>query len=218
MLRAARGWRDEWRSRSFVGAGLLFAVLTFLATCLAGHPLLTRDVAYAFWIALGLSLAMDPAAAAHTSARRSAPIPRAAVVLAIALAASVPIRSSRERSNANLENVALGLSDWYRDESGSWIRDVKGPATFFVPSGVPAVVIPLQLVSPVPSPVFADIVFNGRHADRVRLNPAGWTPVRLLLPEHAPSRFSRIDIRILAGERLVQTQDSLVRMGRLVYP
>lgn len=217
-FRAARGWSDDCRAGRFVGPGLLFGVLTFLATCLAGHPLLTRDVAYAFWVALGLLLALDPAVAEQATGRRSTTPRRAALVLAIALAVSVPFRSSRERSHADLGNVALGVSDWYRDGSGSWIRDVTGPATFFVPSDVPAVVIPLQIVSPVSRPLFADIVFNGRHADRVRLNPGGWTQVRLLLPEHASSRFSRVELRILAGEELVQPRDAVVRMGRLAYP
>jgi O-antigen ligase len=42
-------WKDgEWD-------GLKVGVLVFLATCLSGHPLLTADVAWVFWMALGLA-------------------------------------------------------------------------------------------------------------------------------------------------------------------
>jgi O-antigen ligase len=202
--------------------GLRLGIIAFLVTCLSGHPLLVRDVAYPFWIGLGLlaagrvtreggvERAMSPSPARHGSLSQQV---RWAGVLVAGLILSVPFRAAYERSHANLAETAFGVSDWYRSEDGRWVRDVRGLATVFVPQGSRFLVVPLQW-SGGSGPITIDFRFDGRQADRIRVEPDRWHDVRFLVPDSADVRFHRIDIVIGPAE---PGAGGRIRMGRLVY-
>jgi O-antigen ligase len=220
LLEAAgpRRVRPASHARDPAVRALTLGVLAFLITCLAGHPLLVPDVAYPFWIALGI-VAAAPATAGEAE-RLDAPGRAGAVThrrdvrwagaVAAMLVISVPFRAVHERRLADLAGAAFGVSDWYADPDGRLVRDVRGAATVFVPGGSRLVVVPLRWTGA--EPIMVGFRFDGRDADRIRLEPNRWHDVRFVVPPSASSRSRRLDV-VADGP----ATGGRVKMGRILY-
>jgi O-antigen ligase len=199
--------RQAWlarRSRDAMLAGLNAAVLTFLLTCLMGHPLLIREVAGAFWLVLGVvaawSLALQPAAAdsAERPGRRTRLLVAGAVVC---LAISVPVRAHRSLGNdAPLEQAAIGVSGWQFDDQGVRFRTMTGQAEFYVPGSACELHLPLR-VDPGGrlAMVEMEIRVDGQPANRVRAVGDSWRELRMLMPTDSNRRFHKIELRTSPG-------------------
>jgi O-antigen ligase len=200
---ARQAWRAG-RGRDAMLAGLIAAVLTFLLTCLTGHPLLIREVAAAFWLVLGVvaALSLDLQSAAADAAERSGRRPRLLVAGAVVcLAISVPVRAYRVLGNeAPLERAAIGVSGWQFDDQGVRFRTMTGQAEFYVPGSACELHLPLR-VDPGGrlAMVEVEIRVDGQPANRVRAVRDSWRELRMLMPIDSNRRFHRIELRTSPG-------------------
>ena len=175
--------------RRSVRAAFVFAVVTFLLTALLGHPLLTHEVAYPFWIALGLAAAGAPAA----GERSTAALRWVVVAAGLLLVATVPLRARYEQRHATLDGVALGMTGWQRDESGNLFRWAAPRSTVFVDSTARLVRLPVRATRDTACDLA--IWIDGRPADRVSVPSGFWQEIRLRLPMPREDRRSfRVDL------------------------
>ena len=124
--------------------GLGCGVVAFLMTCTTGHPFLTPEVVFPFWLVAGLMVALS----APTATRESAVVPTtslpAMAACAIALAVSVPVRA-REAPPGPRHGLAVeGLFDWEMGEDGRRYRWSEGYASVFVGREARRVEIPVR--------------------------------------------------------------------------
>ena len=179
-----------------VRPALVIAIASFLFTALFGHPLLTHSVAYPFWLMLGLA-----AAGAPEIARQPAAMVRAAATAAVVLLVlMLPFRDDYERRHANLEGVALGMSNWERDESGKRFRWASADSALFVRSHYRVVRLPVRAAGT--GACVVEIRVDGQRTDQLTVPATFWQELRLRLPP-APggSQFSRVDLMADAGCR-----------------
>lgn len=167
-------------------AGLRPALAVFLATCLAGHPLLVPDVAFAFALTAG-------AAAAYARSSLSLPFKVVAGAVLLTTVAAVPVSYRAERSAANLDHLGYGVSDWQVSSDGLRFRRSDGDATIFVPSAATEVLI--EIKREVEAPITVQIALDGRPADTVTIAEAGWFRYRLMMPPRRREAFLALRFR-----------------------
>jgi O-antigen ligase len=210
---AKRMWRASGAGEAPVLAGSGAGILAFLVTCLAGHPLLVREVCYAFWLVLGAVAAFvlneRPAASGRINAvaRWHRLIPAAIV---ICLAVSVPLRAHRFLDKeAELDNIGAGFSPWQWDKQGVRFRTMSGRAKFYVPSGTCRIALPLRADgSDGRQVVIVEITLDGRPANRVQTVRDAWRDVPMVMPADSTARFRTIELRTLPAA------DAVVRVGK----
>jgi O-antigen ligase len=175
--------------------GLGCGVVAFLVTCTTGHPFLTPEVVFPFWLVAGLAVALS----APTAPRESAVIRRLSLPVmaacAIALAASVPVRA-REAPPGPRHGLAVeGLFDWEMGEGGRY-RWSEEYASVFVGREARRVEIPVRAPRQErDTDVAADVSVDGNRAVRW---PIGhdWTSVTVDLPDTSSIvQARRINIR-----------------------
>jgi hypothetical protein len=177
-----------------VRPALIIALGAFFFTALFGHPLLTPFVAYPFWVLLGVA-----AAGAPEIAPERAPVVRGLAAASIgALIVMLPFRDDYERRHANLEGVALNMSNWQRDELGNRFRFASAESALFVHAHSRVVRLPMRAAGS--GQCVVGIRVNGQRTDEVTIPGNFWQEVRLRLPP-APdgNLFSRVDLLAGAG-------------------
>jgi hypothetical protein len=184
--------------------GAVGGLSAFLLTCLAGHPLLIPEVAYAFWLALGLTAGLaaesQPAADEHLI-RKWWASPRLLVGAAtLLLIVSVPIRGRQMLAEADLDHAAIGFSEWRTDSEGVRFRWMAWHAQFYVPATANAVGLPLRLEAGGRSQrSVVEVYLEGRLATSIRLESGTWQDVRFVMPQaRSGQRFWRIELRVPA--------------------
>ena len=206
----AAGGRRVWQAlRARAGPDPLLAgagagVLAFLLTCLAGHPLLSSEIAYPFWIVLGLALAR-----AHQALPPPPAVSRPATVggwaAALLLLATLPFRADAAvrgltagQPRSALDDLRGGTFGWETERPGGPRFRWSGPhATFLVPGDARAVRIPLRALHARPDrPVTVDIALGDRPVRRIPLRDARWTDVPLPLPPGPPGGVHRLDLSV----------------------
>lgn len=192
-------------ARHAIAAGDRFLLLSaagvgaFALTILGGHPLLIPEAGYVFWAMAGIaagSPAPRPRRAAEEDrdARRG---PGRLVLVAglIAIVATVPWRMRALESNANLEHVGINLSPVFQTApDGTRYKSAPGWAALFVPTGAFKVSINVRS----DRPARLEVRLDGRLADVKTVAPGTWFD--LTMPPRmgrAPSRFARLDLRLL---------------------
>jgi O-antigen ligase len=175
------------------------ALGTFLLTCLTGHPLLVLEAAFPFWTVVGIAAGQDTRPA--RPGRRWPALAAACVVAAYAI--SVPPRAMTALKNANRQNTTVGLSPWQR-EGDKRFRWADSRSSFYYPASGRAIRIPLRRGPDAPSDVVVRIYFDGREADRVRLQAdEDWRIVRIVRPHHgSDAAFFRIDLVVVSAGTL----------------
>jgi O-Antigen ligase len=169
----------------------------FVATWLTSHPLLVPEVAYPFWLLVGVTLAHADTISAASPARAPrfvrAPIGAAAVLLVLA---SAPVRIAAAQAAQPLDRMTFGFYDW-EDDNGFPYRWTSRRATFFVPAGARELRLTLRsmMILGHVDPVAFSVAVNGRVLDSFRITQGNWQTVRLRLPPAAdPRGFTRIDV------------------------
>ncbi len=192
-----------------LGWGTLAGATVFLLTCLGGHPLLTREAAYAFWIVLGLATGLGLSRAAP------APLPLwlkgLAALVVVSLVGSIPWQVAAAKAHADFEHLGIGVSEhWETSDDGVRYRGATTTAALFVP-GETAFRFSVQQWSAQVERL--ELRLDGRVADIVTLPPRQWVDVTIQARSIRPdARFSRLDLRILdAGERAVTIRISKVQ-------
>jgi hypothetical protein len=93
-----------------------------------------------------------------------------------------------------------GLRPWEEGPPGRHFRWTAGRASFYVPSNVTTMIVPLRSVFPGPNhvPVKVEIRDNGRSAATIVLSdPEEWVRAEVpLRPVEDRRRFRRIDLRV----------------------
>jgi O-antigen ligase len=168
----------------------------FLATCLAGHPLLTTEVAFAFWGTLGTAAAGAPVPLA--TARSPARLVAAAAALAIA--AGLPLRMRHAADAVDMDHAGYRVTLWNTDSGGVRYRQMASGATLFVPAEAAVVELPYRLQSDA-APVTLQLDFLGKPADRLVVDNHDWRTYRLVVPEaHGTRRFLPLTLTVLEGD------------------
>lgn len=183
---ALRNGRRRW-----LAAGILAGIVAYLATAMAGHPLLVAETAVPFWLMLGLATTCVPE---HTKMGIGS---RRTVLLATLVLATVPWRAGTPR---------LGLrpgDDGFLVEPASdgTAREMKPAASLFVGPSVTAVDIPLRLDAGRPGSATVGVFvpdLGDRFETRVSSN---WASVRVNLPGAGPlTPRQRINLAVLATD------------------
>jgi hypothetical protein len=96
--------------------------------------------------------------------------------------------------------VTSGLRPWEQDPPGTLFRWTAGRATFFVPSNVATMTVPLRAVFPGPNgaPVTVELRDDDRLLMTIELSdPNAWVRTTVPLNRYAGHRrFRRIDLRV----------------------
>jgi O-antigen ligase len=196
----ARVWKEA-RSRldDPVPFGVFAGLGAFLLTCLTGHPLLVREVAYPFWVTLGIAAAIGAASQPHRLSGTSVRRRYSAIAGVVVVLASVPFRVASEARATDLSNVTYGLRQPERSRAGVTFRRMNGEATFFVRAGVRLVELPLAIADSSPGEATeVEIALDGRPANRVRVEAGNWTRARVLIPHTSAERpFRRLDLHVV---------------------
>ena len=195
--------------------GVFAGVAAFLLTCLSGHPLLIPEVAYPFWIALGLAVGAANTlseAAAREDALREVPaavpgrcgsmVPGVltrrwlVTALVVFLFASIPGRVSREIQEVDLTRVTYGFHGWEQDRAGTRFRWTVRRARLHVSEQAQFIELPLRgrVENPGRS-VDVDILLDGRPTRRVLLRDNSWQVVRVNIPPR-DLPFRHVELRV----------------------
>ena len=194
----ARSWSQiRVQQLNYWFLGTFAGLVAFIITWVIGQPLAVPQVAYTFWIMLGLlagySTETAPAAA---DGRRQLLLTRIAVAATILLVVgSVPIRASRDIADIDLSRVSYGFynSDTADNRDFRW----AGPrVTFFLRRSVRAINLPLAAKLPdTPNGAQVDILVDGHAADRVMLSDRDWHDIGVNAPR-SERRFWRVDLHV----------------------
>jgi O-antigen ligase len=173
--------------------GLAGGVVTFLLTCVGGHPLLIAAPGFAFWMLLGV--AGGASATATSIGNHTVRYVTLAAVLVIAV--SIVPRANAQRRDANLEHVGIGVSGWQMSEDGVRYRWADGHAILFVPGRTAGCVVKLRSTG---EGVQVELGLDGRAGNVVHVAADRWTDVRMFLPRtNRAAQFRRLDVRIVSG-------------------
>jgi hypothetical protein len=189
--------KSPWAFRGPVIAGLA----VFIVSCLGGHPLLVPEIAYPFWITLGVVPGITFAGRPTSTFRLPVIKSRtqlAAVALAIVLLATIPYRVYDKQLAVDLSRLDYGFVRSSRGQAGEWPRRIDDRARIFVP--VHARDISIRLRSPSASFDRSEEVLirvNGNQAELVRLSDPSWQIAPVALPFVPNRRFHRVDLEVL---------------------
>jgi hypothetical protein len=195
-------WRRGDEPKTGIGSTpALLGAAAFILTWLGGHPLLVEEVAYPFWLTLGVATTL--AAANHSRSSRVAPDTMSAAfcIGIILLLVSIPFRVSAKSAQLDLSRVTYGVST----------RNVMtSRARFFVSSDGWSVDLPLRARgASYDEPVEIDILVDGSVSETVGLSDRNWKTARIQLPGASGGPFRRIDLRI--RPRTLDANESTMR-------
>jgi O-antigen ligase len=206
-LLAAALWRGTaayWRVPSDARLlGLLAGAIALLATCLAQHPLLVEEVAFPFWMVLGLIAGLGEstlmaerrqADSSHQTAGRLRP----AVVTAWLILVVVFMLESRRPITPAYSRSATGLEPWEVDDEGTRFQWTSEYASIFVPARATRVYIPVRQPIDVPrvGPIAVDVRVAALDRGRTIVG-SSWAILNLELPPfELMQRYRRIDLRV----------------------
>ncbi len=186
-----RGRQNDWFLGVFAG------LAAFVITWIVGQPLGVPQVAYTFWIMLGLLAGYTTnAAPAAAGGRRQPLLTRLALAATILLVVgSVPIRAGRDIANIDLSRVSYGFHDASRADD----RDFRwaGPRiTFFMRRSVRAITVPMAAKrQDIPPGAQVDILVDGRTANSVTLGGRDWHDVGINAPV-SEQPYWRVDLHV----------------------
>jgi hypothetical protein len=200
----------QWRQANRTGPlerGVLAGVAVFVLSWLGGHPLLVPEVAYPFWVSLGVLSSLPPAensprqyprqpastAAVRSNGGRFATL---AVAAAILLAVSLPLRLLDKSRTIDWKRTSYGFYDWEVGPSGEHFRWTGARARLFVEPGVTRVALPVRAYADAGHPFRIDLFVGGRLADQVRLTDPAWRTIDFMTPGRHPRDFTEVDLRL----------------------
>ena len=188
LIAGARPVRDALRFRDSppepLLAGASAGVAAYLVTCLAGHPLLTPETAYPFWIMTGavVALAQRRSAPSTVSLRRC--VATGVAISLFFVGTADPRVDAAVRDAAARRDARSGAFAWEIEPgAGRRFRWIGPRAAFFIPGSEE--VVPLPLRAPHASrgrPVTVDVAVDGKHVARIPLFHGAWVELPLRLP------------------------------------
>jgi len=174
--------RESFRPYAAIAAPVIVGLAAFILSWLGGHPLLVPEVAYPFWLALGV-VALGPLAT--SAARHGSGLAAVALVL---LALSIPMRVHAKSQSVDFSKVSYGLSAR---------RMMTSRARFFVPADDRHVDVPLRARGANDEvPILVDVLVDDAARDTVTITNREWQTARIGLAEEPSRRFHQIELRI----------------------
>lgn len=196
---------------TMLAAGVGTALGAYLLTCLAGHPLLVQQAAYAFWITLGVYVVgfSDTPQGVPSQKLRRGWILLVVVVLVVGL----PFRAVSARRDIDLSSVRYGFSLRHTDpETGDRFRLAGPRSTVFVPVGTSFVVLSMSPETE-DSAAIVELRLDGKLANRLKLDGRSWRETRLLMPQGSDGRrFRRLDIIVLPDAQQTAGTEARIRV------
>ena len=186
-----------------IASGVGIGLVACCATLLVNHSLVYAEVAYSFWLTLGLAVALTDSMASSNKisaqGRHRAVLSRWVIpTVLIVVVGSGPIRAGHERSKINLSRISYGFHNWELEGTERRVRWTGRRATFFVQPNIRQVQIPLRALRVQPEWVFTvDIRLDNRLAQRITLEDEVWHDVTLKLPPRDPSDESAATTTII---------------------
>jgi O-antigen ligase len=203
VMRMVRGLRASADDRLLAGA--LTGVAAFAITWMSGHPLLSPEVAFPFWILLGAAVARadgnrrtpltgatgTDAAIASASGGGSRLLLVAAI---LALAVSVPFRAREASAELNLGEQSFGFYAWEGEPASGRMRWTSPSAALFIPANTTEVELPMRAAFSErrKRPTVVSIAIDGRVFHNIAVTNGDVFPLHLRLPAPAsPTRRPR---------------------------
>jgi hypothetical protein len=157
-------------------------VAAFILSWLGGHPLLVPEVAYPFWLALGIV----------ATGAFAAPVPRqiaAAVVVVFAiLAASIPVRVQIKAQSIDFTEIRHGFSTR---------QMVTSRARFYVHAGAERVDVPLRgRSSDDDRDILVEVLVDDVARETIAVTGREWRTAHVALPPRSSGRFHEIELRV----------------------
>jgi hypothetical protein len=202
--------RRIWRALRTISdpllAGVTSGLVAFLITGMGSNPLMLREVAYLFWIALGLAVGRSCAVQSGgvASDASAAPVDAtdavswrspAAWLLSILLLITIPFRAKQEITALDPERVSYGLSGWETDRDGTRFRWSGPQATVFISARARRVEIPLSGTLPSGGPQHVQVRLDGRLVNDIAVGPE-WQRLGVVLLTTDLTKPRRIDLLV----------------------
>jgi O-antigen ligase len=190
--------------------GCVAAVVALLMTCLAGHPLLLDEVAFTFWMLVGLVAGLGGSifvgrggcgtggAARAEGAERTGRAAAVAAMAVVGLAAGGDLLVARQPLTPPSSIAVDGLEPWETDADGTRYRWTREYASVFVPWNVTRVYIPARLPVDLPQipPMLVDAHVSGVGAGSTLVGDS-WTVINVQIPPLSSlQRYKRVDLRV----------------------
>jgi hypothetical protein len=182
--------------------GIFAGLSAFVITWVIGQPMAVPQMAYTFWIALGLAAASTGGGGATTTVavpHRSLLARIAVIAIIVVVVASVPTRARRAVDDIDLSRVSYGFYNPGETENHRPFTWAGPSVTFYMRSSVRAIDLPLAALLPsTRNGVEVDILVNERAASHIVLGDREWHMVRVNTPlaPGSSSRFWRVDLRL----------------------
>jgi O-antigen ligase len=182
--------------------GIFAGLSAFVITWVIGQPMAVPQMAYTFWIALGLAAASTGGGGATTTVavpHRSLLARIAVIAIIVGAVASVPTRARRAVDDIDLSRVSYGFYNPGETENHRPFTWAGPSVTFYMRSSVRAIDLPLAALLPsTRNGVEVDILVNERAASHIVLGDREWHMVRVNTPlaPGSSSRFWRVDLRL----------------------
>lgn len=177
--------------------GTFAGLVAFMITWVIGQPLAVPQVAYTFWIMLGLLAGSSTNnAPPAVDGRRQLLLTRIVLAATVLLVVgSVPIRADRAIDDIDLSRVSYGFYNPGTADNRHF-RWAGPRVTFFMRQSVRAISVALAAKLPdTPRGAEVDILVDGHAADRITLSDRDWHDIRINAPP--PSRrFWRVELHV----------------------
>ena len=215
LATVARGaWARRRRGSDAILAGTAAGMVAFLVTCLTGHPLLIREVSFAFWLVLGLIAGLSSDTRRfQASAWDNQRVQRSSLVtsgrllpaVVICLAVSVPIRAHQFiEHDMDFVRATIGFSDWHFDGAGIRYRTMTGRAEFYVPGGTCDMTMGLQVeAGGRRATTEVEIRVDGDAGNRFEAVTGSWRGARLVFPDSSARRYRKIQLLTMPDAGIV---------------
>lgn len=186
--------------------GASAGALALLGTCLTGHPLLVYEVAFPFWIQLGLAVGLGESARMSQRAgivdqvvtASATPMRAVAAVAALVIVMAAAAVAARGPLDPPASRAVDGFYPWEKADDGRRFRWSERYASLFVPADVTYAYIPVRLPTDRPSvaPMGVEIITGGVEQSRTLVGNS-WEVLGVKLPTvRPPVRFQRIDLKM----------------------
>lgn len=174
---------------------MAWGLVAFLVSSLLGHPLLTTQVLFAFFLAIGITAGLVPEPAPAPGRRLTGLVAVAVALLAV----SVPFRIDAARRAAFLDNVMIGVSGVRDTLDNVRYRAVEPRAVWFVAATTQSATLPLRQAPGTTTPCRVSVTVDGASVTEASPTAEQWLRVELPLPAPARWRASRA-IGVTSGD------------------
>ena len=200
MWLLARPAVDLWhatraRTATVPLVALAAGVIAFLLSCLGGHPFLTTQVLFAFFLVFGVFAGTTPARDSSVRAARVAKWVTAAALLFLAL--TLPFRLVDARRTLFVPRLFFGASELHDSVDGLVYRLADRRSAWFVLSSAHSVDIPLRWAGPLSSSCSVTVSVDGRVVNHVTPRADEWLHTTFDMSD-APTRNNsrRFDLEV----------------------